>query len=226
MNLQYQDYNDEIISGDYFNILIIEDTDFMYRFQKDIYLDLLKLSENFVLLENNKKLKFDKVVEWLNSPWQMSLNERKSLNALHKNLAKRLVGVGQDTKIIRKWLEIEDLINEYIVHEDSIYISEDIPPLNKIIALADLRFEDNLEVDLIDRIEDYLLAKVQYSDVRLFILDNFSLLLKYRELVELMEFSKREELYLLLLENSLTTNLRNISNCNMTIIDEDLCWIK
>lgn len=226
MNLQYQDYNDEIISGDYFNILIIEDTDFMYRFQKDIYLDLLKLSENFVLLENNKKLKFDKVVEWLNSPWQMSLNERKSLNALHKNLAKRLVGVGQDTKIIRKWLEIEDLINEYIVHEDSIYISEDIPPLNKIIALADLRFEDNLEVDLIDRIEDYLLAQVQYSDVRLFILDNFSLLLKYRELVELMEFSKREELYLLLLENSLTTNLRNISNCNMTIIDEDLCWIK
>lgn len=226
MNLQYQDYNDEIISGDYFNILIIEDADFMYRFQKNIYLDLLKLSENFILMEDNKKLNFDKVVDWLNSPWQMSLNERKNLNALHKNIAKRLVDVGQDTKIIRKWLEVEDLINEYIIHEDSIYISEDIPPLNKIIALADLRFEDNLEVDLIDRIEDYLLAQVQYSDVRLFILDNFSLLLKYRELVELMKFSKREELYLLLLENSLTTNLRNISNCNMTIIDEDLCWIK
>lgn len=224
MILQYKDYPLPLVNCKYFNVLNVENAKFYFELLNDIYSDLHCASSNLFLSQDGKEVDKNKCLEWINSLWNLELNDRTHLSQLSKRIAKMLFDKNLDSQIINLWLQIEEVIGNELFMEDGIETSDDLPTLDKIVSLAGVRYVDILKANPLERICDYVLVNASYMNKKIFIFDSQLMFFKEKEIMLIKEFFENEKLYSLFVEYNFSTDNPLIEKSIRTV-DQDLCWI-
>lgn len=174
--------------------------------------------------KNSKLLMFSKICDWIDSPWKLNFKNRRLQNNYLKNLSSHIIEDGRDERILHKWNELYNIISEIIENEALVKMNQDHILLDNILKAFNIQASIDYDIELLELLEEYLLFQVKYGEKEIFIISFFSNYLSNDDMIELASFSKREEIYIILIEHYLAPRFSKLPG-RYIIIDEDLCEI-
>ena len=175
---------------------------------------------DFVLSENNKELKLDKVVELIVDYFSFSPNDRRTLNRLYSVME----------QAAQEHFEDKAVINEKMVNLlDDISISMGYNELKyeldfkwtDIFKMFGVGFVDEYS-SLSEKLTNYIKVVSELTDIRLIVLVNIRSYLQRQELVNLYDMASYYKVNLFLIEPSEYPDRERELRY---IIDKDLCMI-
>jgi CRISPR type II-A-associated protein Csn2 len=198
-------------------IIVFKETNELFYFQKELRNAIEGLDSKITIFDNDRPLKIDKEVEFIHDILSTSLNTRKSINYLHKNLSKEASRL--DSVVI-----FEDLINnlkQYLldVRQETLIdftIDESIDNID-IFKLFKIQFSER-EDRIIDLLVKYIDIIRQISKVNTIFFTLATYILCEEDLLFLLDYCKQNHIYVILLEKELIN--KNISNSVYTITDD------
>lgn len=221
MMLVYPEYNINLdIKENRVNVLVVENPKIMTELLRELYKQNSGVDGRFVLSENNKILRFEKMVYIMPNLFQLDCNDRKVLNHLYQNLDE---------------LAVENLTSEGIQLN-----AEIVKHLNRICEQVPYNLEFKSQflptellklgaVQFVKEASSLLEEIIQYIDIinklfapRLIVFLNLKLYLSRTELEQLYEFVFYHKIDILLIEGQ--EGERNLKEDTL-IIDKDQCTI-
>lgn len=224
MMLIYNSWSIPILDEDYFSFYVIEKREEYNRFHQCLLRQLEGNEESFILSEKGKILNFFSLTEWIYSPWILDYEDRKLIAQLTQYLCKTIQSRGTDQEIVRKWFELEQLLMNEIIHEECASLDTDEMNLEYILKCFKPKFSVEEHDDLVENLENYIRIKRSYGKKKVFILDQGFEVFNRTDIMELANFAKREEIYLLMVASHYEEWLAE-EKCRGLILDRDLCEI-
>lgn len=203
------------------NNLIVENKKYLRNIIND-FLDILNGEEGeFILSRNSNILDIKNEIELILNPFNLNLNNRKTLNKIYKDMEE----IGNESKYIR---ETKETLNKLIEYLENL-ISETEYPLNyemdidfkKIFKVFGLEIQ--LGDSFLERIIDYITIYREIFKVNIFVFLNLKSYLTKEEYIELYKYICQKKIIILNIETNLNKEKYKWEKIN--IIDEDLCEI-
>ena len=224
MRLVYYPLELPVIENSTFSVLSVENSNTFSMSIRDIVEQILGFDGSWVLSDHNKEFDFKKYVEFIQNPWILDVNDRKLINGLYSTLTQKAHLNGTDQKLQEMNSQISQILGELLFDEQIVDFDSTCIELKDIFKLFDIRFNMNSTDNLTQKLEEYILLKVEYQNIKLFVLNQFIAYFTKEELNELLLFSEREEVIILMIERELAG--REIPDkCRCLIVDSDLCEI-
>lgn len=224
MRLFYKQYEVPFVDQSEFSLLVIEHAKEFYSIQFDLVMQIAGDGSNFILSNSKGLLQFEKELDWIPDPWSLDLNGRKITGNLHSYLVTTLQERGLDLQLIQKWTEIEEILVNSFVDETSVVMNRELIGLQQLLKHFEVKLEDSFTKELPERIMDYCLAKTRFEGKRVFIFNQIFSYLETVDIIELINFSKIEEIFILVLERNLPL-FNDVLKGRCLVIDQDLCEI-
>lgn len=202
------------------NELVVENQEVFSMIVGELVLQVAGAEGNFVLSECGKVLKIGTTVDVLIDYYSVSVNNRKILGRLYKELT----SVGND-----HLEEKADINSRMITLLDQLIFSTGMQNLNyeldfqweDIFKMYNLRFDEQYN-NLSEKMEVYLKTLANYTDVRIVFLVNIKSYLSFQELIELYKIADYCKINLFLIESRESTERGQEKRF---IIDRDKCFI-
>lgn len=202
------------------NELVIENPAVFSDFVRELLLQVDGTEGDFVLSEEGKVLKIGSVTDVLIDYYSASVNNRKILGRLYKELT----GIAEDH------LEEKAEINSKLISLlDRMILSTGIQNLNyeldfqwdDIFKMYSIRFDEQYH-KLLEKMEVYIKTIANYTDVRIVFLVNIKSYLSFEELMELYRLADYCKINLFLIESRESSERGKEKRY---IIDRDKCFI-
>lgn len=224
MRLFYKQYEVPFVDQSKFSLLVIEQAKEFYSLQFDLVKQIAGDGSKFILSNNKGILQFEKELDWIPDPWSLDLSGRKIISNLHNYLVTTLQERGLDLPLIQKWAEIEEILADAFVDESSVVMNRELIGLQQMLKNFEVKLEDSYAKALPERIMDYCLAKTRFEGKRIFVFNQIFSYLETVDIMELVNFSKIEEIFILVLERNMPL-FNNVIKGRCLLIDQDLCEI-
>ncbi len=201
-------------------LIVIEERMLRLKLVADLYQQCVGGEGNFILSEDTKLLKMNKVADILMHPFSVDCNNRNVLSKLYQEI--------RDCGNEDFYTEKEKINNEILLLLDRIMLN--VPynittsldfDLVELCKLYNVQLEDTSDT-LLERLMEYLKVMSQLCSYKLFILLNISLYLNESEMKMLYECAAYQKVYLLLIEYTMPLHISDEKGC---IIDKDGCII-
>ncbi len=175
---------------------------------------------NFVLSENDKILKPDKVLDIIINPFELSFNERKIMNKLYVQLEEFATDYYERKEELHRQiiLLLEDILMATPYHNIVYNLECDWTSLFK---LYNIRFDDQA-VSLLEHLVEYIKLIAYLTDIRLLCFVNIKDYLAQEEVTELYQSAFSHKINLLLIESK---EYEERMDEKIFIIDKDKCLI-
>lgn len=192
-------------------IITIQNTNELYQFQNEILNQIETKEGDFCFFDNDKPLKFESQVELITNPLTLSLNSRKAITYLHKQLKTEI----SLTDGIIQFEELKKSINEFLksVKNETLInftFEENLEP-EDIFKLLSVRFIEYDETPAV-LLSRYLELLTIISKIKVVIILFPIFLFTEDEINNLIEQCIQLNIYLVLLEKTVPTTIKS---CNI-----------
>ncbi|MDR1697751.1 MAG: type II-A CRISPR-associated protein Csn2 [Erysipelotrichaceae bacterium] len=197
MKLINRDWDKEIeLNIDNPKCLVIKDINYFYEFQREL---MLTNEEGRFMLNNGiKNLNFETEVAIINDLLSLSLNNKKFLNLLYKDIVKNSMdSLFLDFNNIKKanlvfMNEIKKNYSRMITYEDNV-------ELDDLLKLYNVKFSSNYD-SITMLLISYLEILFEISKVKVLFISFLIYLVPKEEIMEIIKYCKRENKYIVFLE--------------------------
>ena len=182
-------------------IIIIPDINELFLFNKMLNNQLEATADNITLVEIDKPINFTKEVEVITNPFFITLNTRKTINFLHKELESQIKKsdllfaferVRQDLNILINEVRKETLLD--FKHSNDYSFSQ----LLKLLDVAFTEREENLSTFMIK----YLDIITTINKVKVLFINLAFYLLGENEVFEILHYCKLKNIFVIFIEKS------------------------
>lgn len=203
-------------------VLVIENRSLLSSFVSELNSQIQNGMGEFVLSHEEKELKIDKSMELVIDFFNLSLNNRKIISKLYKELQDHAYG----EKLYLKTMEIISQIQCYVINlEDELDLSisyeDEVKAEDLFKAIGICIQEEGLS--FVEKVLKYAQMTTSMLGIKVIVFLNLKSFLTEEELDALYLHFIQEKIFVLLLESSLIGEKRKYEN--ITIIDSDLCEI-
>ncbi len=201
-------------------ILVIEEKVMRLKIVEDLYKQFSGEEGKFVLSEDDKVLKIQKIADILLNPFSIDCNNRKVLAKLYQEI--------QDCGNENFYSEKEKINADVLLLLDKIMLNTPYQITTALdMELADLCKLYHVQLErtgdtLLEQLMDYIKVMSQLCECKVFILLNFIVYLNDEERKHLYEFASYQKIYLLFIEYFEPVLVADEKSC---IIDKDGCII-
>ena len=220
MKLVHNEIENQFNFTDNINTLVIEDSKTFYSYCLDFYTQVNGEMGKFVLSEGDNIISFSQNVEVVFDFFRLSINDKKFISKLYHHLATLA-----DKKFYIKKAEmissITNLFEELNCESDFPIDFKEDSGLTEIMKAFNVKLLENYD-NLLKKITSYLDAIVNFSVVKLICFVNLKCFLSSKELKELYQYIRYNEIAVFFLENTLRPKIEDEF---IVVIDSDLCEI-
>jgi len=221
MKLCHKNIESVLEFGDNIPVLIIENPDYYTKLVSELIAQTNGYDGGFIIFENGVQLTFG-IVDLILSPFEISTNSKTMLTRLYKKLIEKI----NNEDFMQDMLDIQSKVANFISNivddfETPIDFSPDID-FNYLFKSADIKFEENSNVDLCEKLVDYMKIVREFDKDKLFIFIGLKNYISKEKLEEFYKTIIANEYQIILFENI----SREKINCEKAVvIDDDLCEI-
>lgn len=212
--------NHLLISDDYVQLLIVESPSEFYNMVADLNGQFEGNEGQFVFSHDGKIVSAEKKGAILSNLFDFDLNDRKLLSLLHKRL--ETIALGE------KIVQFHELTAKTVLFLEELSFSSPFaldyaePQLLDYLKAAGVRFETQYQ-SLEEKIVCYINAFIELKGCEFFVFVNLKSVLSDEKLKQLYAHCRREQVGLLLVEDSKRRPL--LDDEKAIIITDDLCEI-
>lgn len=224
MKLVHERIQEPLLLNNSFGILSVENPAFLRNLQLELRQQLDDFEGGFALSDGEQSLSIAQQAVLISDPFDLLVNDRKTISNAHGCLIRLAEERGLDIRLLDASHQLINLMDELI--QDEPFFTLGIEQLNvkDYLKCFDVHLAVNAEQNYFDQFMDFLLIKIKFANKRLFICNGLSAYITMDELLELRDFSVREDVYILIVEGVLPEKWQQIS-IKTIIIDNDLCEI-
>lgn len=159
-------------------IIVIKELNKLQKFQREIYNQINGEDGSFTLLDNEKSLKLETYAEFITDLLMLTLNTRKAVNYLHKELSLevgRSEAVIEFEKVKSKIIDFLSFIRKQTLIDFS-YLEE--IEVEKILKMFDVKFTERLNspiellIKYIDLLHSFSKVKVIFITFAFYLFNN------------------------------------------------------
>ncbi len=218
MILYHEQWDDPImINSDEPTVLIFKELLELYNFQRDLY-EQIDTGEGYVtIFDEDKPIKIDKEVDYISNILTLSLNNRKTINYLHKKI---INDVGKSDQVL-SFEELKKLLIEWLkeVRKEIFidYFFEEELDVKDVLKLFKVQFKerDDSPAELLCRYVDLLITMTK---IKVVFIAFACYLLSNEDMEYFVNHCKTNNVTLVMIEKE---NPKNVQTNNVfTIIDD------
>lgn len=224
MRLMYRPFENYLVEDNAFTLVVIESVREFFRFHVDFLDYLTGDGEAFILSQKGKEIAFDKKAHSILNFWDIDLNERKLINRLYDRLQKTYISETSGERVLKLCYQLEQAVKDLLFDEIGISPEEKIYDLPTIFKWFQVGFDPPSNASVIDRIEDYVLARCNYLSEQLFLFNQLASYTSNEDLQELYDFATRENIHIVLIENMVRPSFRELKG-RFLLADQDYCEV-
>lgn len=203
------------------NIIVVHDNNLLFRYKREIILQNSGVFGEFQFYDFDKELKIDSEIEIITDPCLLTLNTRKTISHLHKQLNNEatLLGYADQVEQINK--SMTDIIRK--LRSDSLisYTYDDELGFEEFLKLYSVRYNEIID-NSDDLIVKYLDLIFEISKVKLLICFHFHHYLADAQIHELNKYLLYHNTPIIYFENFAPKESYN--NYSVNILDEAMCY--
>ena len=201
-------------------ILSIEKVELFLEFVQSLWRQFNGMDGFLFLSDKEKEMKISKEAEVIVNPFQISLNDKRIINQIYKELSEvALEYCYEDTiSINQKLIVYMDRILERIPYPVIYHEELDVIGLFKCFKI---QFEE--ETDFLERIVSYIRMLHQVCGISVMIFVGLKMYLTKEQLEMLYQTLVYEKIYFIDIENKFLSKIKSEKNF---ILDQDLCIIE
>lgn len=208
------DFNEDLFS------IVIEDSDFLYKFVYELKYQIEGGDGKFVFSKDNREISLEDYAHIICSPFEIDTNSKRIQNLV----IKKMLQFAQNDEHLSKFQEIEKEINSYfkdLVEEIDLPIQINTYDYDNLIKSINFSVEQNNS--LIENLINYIDCLLQLTKIKLLILVNFKPFLNDEKGNEFIKYISYANLNVLFIDN---VEFKGKIKTNKTlIIDKDRCEI-
>lgn len=209
-----------ILSGDYVQLLIVEDPKEFYDMVSDLDGQFDGQEGTFAFSRDGQTIAASKYGAMISDLFHFDLNDKKILGLLHKRLEN--VAFGEKIALFNEFSCQTINFLEELAFCVPFALDYDEPQPIDYLKAAGVKFEKNYE-SLEEKIICYINALIELKKCEFFVFVNLKSVLNDEKLLQLYAHCRAEQVGLLLLEDG---KRRSVLECEKAvIITEDLCEI-
>lgn len=188
-----------LINSNQPTLIVIKDLNEFYQYQKELVSQVNGEEGNFLIFDGEKPLKIESQVEVIHNLLMLSLNNRKAINFLYKQINLEL---GKSDSLVR-YEELKNMIAEFLQtlkSETLLDFSYDKEvELTDILKIFDVKFSEHEDtpIQLLIRYLDLVLT---LTKTKVFFVSFALYLFGQEEIKELIQFSVQHDIYLVFME--------------------------
>lgn len=188
-----------LINSNQPTLIVIKDLNEFYQYQKELVSQVNGEEGNFLIFDGEKPLKIESQVEVIHNLLMLSLNNRKAINFLYKQINLEL---GKSDSLVR-YEELKNMIVEFLQtlkSETLLDFSYDKEvELTDILKIFDVKFSEHEDtpIQLLIRYLDLVLT---LTKTKVFFVSFALYLFSQEEIIELIQFSVQHDIYLIFME--------------------------
>ena len=223
MKLVYTELEQQLVfQENKVNVLVVEHKELFRRMINELNEQLEGVENGFTLSVDNKILKIEKEVCLILNPFALEINARKALTGLYNELSKLGLNEENYVKTCRLKGEIAEYIYDLLNQVDYALEFQDDFGLQNLFKALEVQFEAG-EGEFLESIVHFMDVCAKFQKVKILAFVNLKTYLTDDELRELYKEAFYRKIHLLLLENSIESELEEEM---VHIVDRDLCVIK
>lgn len=224
MSLVYSEINEKIIEEEWFSIFSIENKFLYEKAYRSLKEQLQGNDGGFCYSESGKELLFQSKVDFITDPFNLSINDRKSINSVYSYMENSAKNSGTDMLLSNLVSSIHSTIQDLILDEVNITYNDNSLTLHELLKYCGVKIEFDSSNKVLETICNYIQTATKFSSKELFILANFQPFFEARCVKELSLFALREEIKIVMFEGRIHEEWTP-SHGKILIVDEDLCEI-
>lgn len=217
MIISNEKYNKPIIiNTNQPTLIILNDLNELYHFQKELVGQINGEEGRFMIFDGEKPLKIESQVEYIYNILMLTLNNRKAINYLYKQITTE---VGKIDSLLR-YEELKKSIIEFLslLKKETLMdfsFNEDLD-LTDILKVFDVKFSEHEDtpIQLLIRYIDLILT---LTKTKVFFISFALYLFNETEINELIQYAIQHDIYLIFVEKELPKN--TLESNIVTIVD-------
>lgn len=197
-------------------LIILNDLNELYHFQKEMVGQINGEDGEFMIFDGEKPLKIESQVEYIYNILMLTLNNRKAINYLYKQITTE---VGKTDSLLR-YEELKKSIIEFLslLKKETLMdfsFNEDLD-LTDILKVFDVKFSEHEDtpIQLLIRYIDLILT---LTKTKVFFISFALYLFNETEVNELIQYAAQHDIYLIFVEKELPKN--TLESNIVTIVD-------
>lgn len=222
MILVHPEFNKQICINNFeITEWIIESPELFSKYLKELLNQSKGQEGSFVLSNQEREFDFSKSIEIIMNPLEIDINDKK----IQSKIYGELLTLANDETMYLKTRELVGLLQQYFYdleqHYNTTLVIEDNIELKELFKTIGVRVEEE-SLDDFERLIQYIKLQVELLKKKLIIFVNIRSYFSNEKLEHLFEFTKYNEINILLIE-SIQRDFTN--QTNKFIIDIDKCEI-
>lgn len=222
MILVHPEFNKQICINNFeITEWIIESPELFSKYLKELLNQSKGQEGSFVLSNQDREFDFSKSIEIIMNPLEIDINDKK----IQSKIYGELLTLANDETMYLKTRELVGLLQQYFYdleqHYNTTLVIEDNIELKELFKTIGVRVEEE-SLDDFERLIQYIKLQVELLKKKLIIFVNIRSYFSNEKLEHLFEFTKYNEIDILLIE-SIQRDFTN--QTNKFIIDIDKCEI-
>lgn len=197
-------------------LIILNDLNELYHFQKEMVGQINGEDGGFIIFDGEKPLKIESQVEYIYNILMLTLNNRKAINYLYKQITTE---VGKTDSLLR-YEELKESIIEFLslLKKETLMdfsFNEDLD-LTDILKVFDVKFSEHEDtpIQLLIRYIDLILT---LTKIKVFFISFALYLFNETEINELIQYAIQHDIYLIFVEKELPKS--TLESNIVTIVD-------
>lgn len=182
-------------------VIVIQELSKLQRFKREIYNQINGEEGAFTLFDNEKSLKFETYVDFITDILLLTLNTRKAVNYLHKELS---LEVGRSEAVIQ-FEELKKRIIDFLsfIRKQTLidFSFEDEIEVEKILKMFDVKFSERLDMPL-DLLIKYIDLLHSFSKIKVVFVSFAFYLFNVEEIETLVKYALQIGLQLVFIEKN------------------------
>lgn len=203
-----------LISSNQPTLIVIKDLNEFYQYQKELVSQVNGEEGNFLIFDGEKPLKIESQVEVIHNLLMLSLNNRKAINFLYKQINSEL---GKSNSLV-KYEELKDTMIEFLQTLKSetlldFSFDKDVE-LTDILKIFDVKFSEHEDTP-IQLLIRYISLVLALTKTKVFFISFALYLFSQEEIKELIQFSIQHDIYLVFMEKEIPKNIYELNVYNI-----------
>lgn len=212
--------NPIILSSDYVNLLIIENSFEFYKTVSKLIKQFNGEEGDYICLIDSEIVPIEKAGDIVYNFFDWNINNKKLLNILYKEIENNAL-----SEKMSDFLEASSAVNKFIsdlISEFPFQLNFNDLSVNELLKSISLKFENDYE-NIEEKIICYVNAIVELKHIKFLVLVNLKSIMTDEKLTEFYKYCHMEEVPLFLIESKSSRAL--LPSEKAIIITEDLCEI-